>query len=293
MKKHGFFTANILKIIAVVAMTFDHLGTIAYMFYGSHAWISVFYDVAKIIGRLALPIFIYLIFEGYKHTSNLPKYFLRLAIMGVAVYAFENIVAYTIPDFSTSIYYLGNIFVDLILVLLMVTLFYSKIIWQKCLIILPIMYFVFTMFLQCSIIPQTKALFVITNGLVPQYPLATPFIVLIYIGLHSIYKIFEKNQLKGAELDEETQTSLDLRSSKFTYAITLLLLSITMHLLTYTTLPSPINSVSATYFVIGAVPILFYNGLLGKKSKKLQYAFYLYYPLHLVIIFLIFYLAKI
>ena len=292
MKKHGFFTANILKIIAVVAMTFDHFGTIAYMFYGSHAWIGVFYDVAKIIGRLALPIFIYLIFEGYKHTSNLPKYFLRLGVMGVAVYAFENIVAYSLPDFSTPLYYLGNIFVDLALALLMVTLFYSKKIWQKCLIILPIMYFVFTMLLQCAVIPQSKVLFAITNGLVPQYPLAAPFIVLIYIGLHSIYKIFEKKQLKGAELDEETQTSLDLRSSKLTYAITLLLLSITMHLLTYTTLPAPINSVSATYFVIGAVPILFYNGLLGKKSKKLQYAFYLYYPLHLVIIFLIFYLTK-
>ena len=47
-----------------------------------------------------------------------------------------------------------------------------------------------------------------------------------------------------------------------------------------------------TYFIISVPFIYFYNGNKGSDNKILQKAFYLFYPIHLVIIFLITYLVS-
>ncbi|MBQ7241541.1 MAG: hypothetical protein IJS35_02000 [Firmicutes bacterium] len=62
---------NILKIIAIITMTLDHLGEF------------LFPDLLalRIIGRIAFPIAAYQIAVGYKYTSNLKKYALRLIIL--------------------------------------------------------------------------------------------------------------------------------------------------------------------------------------------------------------------
>lgn len=60
-----------LKIIAIVTMIMDHIGAIT----GEH-WL-------RIVGRLSLPIFAFLIANGFKHTSNVKKYLLRLFAFAV------------------------------------------------------------------------------------------------------------------------------------------------------------------------------------------------------------------
>lgn len=60
----------VLKIIALIAMLCDHSG---YIIFGKFSFMNY-------IGRLAFPIFAFLISEGYIHTKNLKKYFLRLFI---------------------------------------------------------------------------------------------------------------------------------------------------------------------------------------------------------------------
>jgi hypothetical protein len=59
-----------LKIIACASMLVDHIGLI---FFPRVA-------ILRIIGRIALPIFAFLIVEGYKRTRNFQKYLLRLVI---------------------------------------------------------------------------------------------------------------------------------------------------------------------------------------------------------------------
>lgn len=66
-------TSFILKIIAMVSMLIDHT-SIAYLGYTS--WMNL-------IGRIAFPIFAFQISEGYIHTKNLKKYFLRLFLFAV------------------------------------------------------------------------------------------------------------------------------------------------------------------------------------------------------------------
>lgn len=66
-------TGNQLKILALVAMTCDHVG------------LQLFpqYMILRFIGRLALPIFAYMIAEGAKYTKNRTRYFLQMFGLGV------------------------------------------------------------------------------------------------------------------------------------------------------------------------------------------------------------------
>ena len=61
-------SAFVLKIIAVISMTCDHL---SYLIFGKFSFLNY-------IGRIAFPIFAYQITEGYIHTHSLKQYFLRL-----------------------------------------------------------------------------------------------------------------------------------------------------------------------------------------------------------------------
>lgn len=70
-------SANALKYIAVVAMLIDH---IAWCFVDTY---SVLGQIMHIIGRMTAPIMCYFIAEGYHHTRNVKKYLLRLGIFAL------------------------------------------------------------------------------------------------------------------------------------------------------------------------------------------------------------------
>lgn len=63
---------NLLKLIAAVAMVTDHAGL---MFFPQH-------PVFRIIGRLAFPIFAFMIAEGCHYTKNRLRYFLSVFLLG-------------------------------------------------------------------------------------------------------------------------------------------------------------------------------------------------------------------
>lgn len=62
-------TGNQLKLIAMLTMTLDHIGVC----------LLPRISLLRIIGRLALPIYAYMIAEGCFYTHNRKRYFLRLA----------------------------------------------------------------------------------------------------------------------------------------------------------------------------------------------------------------------
>lgn len=74
----GVISGNALKMFALLCMTIDHIG----------AHILNDYTPFRIIGRLAFPIFAYMIAEGCKYTHNKLKYFLTIFIEGIILQIF-------------------------------------------------------------------------------------------------------------------------------------------------------------------------------------------------------------
>ena len=73
MLKRLTLSGNALKIIACVSMFIDHASL---MLFPEIIWL-------RYIGRLAFPIFAFLISEGCRYTKNKLNYFLSVFILGV------------------------------------------------------------------------------------------------------------------------------------------------------------------------------------------------------------------
>ena len=68
MKERFGISGNTLKVIAAISMAIDHIGLI--FFPGV--------EIFRVLGRLALPIFAFMIAEGCKYTRNKLRYFLTV-----------------------------------------------------------------------------------------------------------------------------------------------------------------------------------------------------------------------
>ena len=93
-----FLSGNALKILAAIFMTIDHIGVILFP--------RVL--ILRIIGRLALPIFAFMIAEGCKYTRNKKKYFGMVFGLGsvcqIVYYLFDGSLYFSILiTFSLSI----------------------------------------------------------------------------------------------------------------------------------------------------------------------------------------------
>lgn len=101
-----------LKLIAVAAMLIDHMGYVLFPQY----------PVMRVIGRLAFPIYCFLIAEGAAHTSNWKKYGLRLLIFAViSEIPFDLAFNNRLIDWSYQ-----NVFWTLLLGLLTIELYEKK-----------------------------------------------------------------------------------------------------------------------------------------------------------------------
>ena len=76
-----------IKIIALICMTIDHIGAFAFEI----PIVSEYYSQFRIIGRIAAPLFLYIITESIRHTKNRACYILRLYIAAVLVGLFTTI----------------------------------------------------------------------------------------------------------------------------------------------------------------------------------------------------------
>ncbi len=96
--KNSGLDKNTLKIIAAVSMLIDHVGVV----------LLLDVDLLRIIGRIAFPIYAYMIAEGCVYTKNRLRYFLSVFLLGAAcqiVYSIYDGSAYMgiLITFSLSI----------------------------------------------------------------------------------------------------------------------------------------------------------------------------------------------
>ena len=85
---HQHLSGFALKYIALVCMILDHI----HYFFSFTGKIPLFFSQA---GRLAAPLFLFCIIEGFLHTWNRKKYFLRIyllsVLMGLIQFSFFNV----------------------------------------------------------------------------------------------------------------------------------------------------------------------------------------------------------
>ena len=275
------FSSFWIKIIAILTMTVDHIGVMFNNFVP-----------CRYIGRLALPLFCFMIAEGVMHTKNMRKYALRLGIMA-SIISIVLIGTETIPFFRDNIptlRYEGVIFIDLLLGALAVYCLMNKRWYIKLLAILPLAYGIASYFAmsfdECGCYGEVLwfPYFMRT-----QYGwLGIALIIGFYLA-HVLTNVFFKLQSNVSGIDAETYrgTRTEQMASNL-FSILILAVIALIYYFSYILLSQHIYMGEIykvqLYSIISGAFILLYNGSRGYNKKWFQYGSYLYYPLHLAII---------
>ena len=91
-------SSNALKLIALVCMTADHAGLLLF----PHL------RILRVIGRIAFPIFAYMIAEGCRYTSDRFRYFATILLLGIGMQVFfwitrRSMYQHVLITFSMSV----------------------------------------------------------------------------------------------------------------------------------------------------------------------------------------------
>ena len=248
-------TSNKLKIVAVIFMLIDHF---AYYFY--YAMPSEVYTLGRILGRMSMPIFVYLLVQGYFNTKNIKKYKIRLLISAIITQILILIMKYiNIKYFSyytTNVYEVLNILFSMYLSIILICLIDRKIIYANTFI--------------SSICDKLIRLFIMV------------FIVILYVKLQLDYLYFLPILAISFYIIERLREFFEWEISNIKYKIILCIVAGILLLISY-----KILNIISLFSVFALIFIILYNGERGKKGVFLKYIFYLFFPLqHITLYFL-------
>ena len=276
-----------LKLIALLTMTIDHIGYL--LPYSTTALIF------RYIGRLALPLFCFMIAEGAIHTKNFNKYAFRLGLMAslisIAIIGSELIPYFKEQGFSMRDE--GNIFIDLLLGAVTIYFLRQNKWYIKLLAILPIAFgiasFVATALESCG-----------CHGHILWFPffLRTQygwFAIVLIVGFyvaHYLSNIFIKyhSSISGISYDLYKGSNFERTTLNIISVMALAVISLIYYILGQI-MPTQYvfwDAIMQLFAIVSGAFILLYNGLRGYNKKWFQYGSYLYYPIHMVILYLIF-----
>ena len=94
MKKLKCLSASALKVIAMICMFCDHVWATVAPGFEETLWLHM-------VGRIAFPIFAFLIAEGFRHTRSRLRYFLTLGGLGAA---FQLVYFFVMGDDMLNIF---------------------------------------------------------------------------------------------------------------------------------------------------------------------------------------------
>ena len=285
-KNIRFVTSFILKILAIVFMTIDHVGVILEMNVGSNYWLALTF---RGIGRLALPLFCFMITEGVLHTKNFSKYMLRLGIIGTLVLIAMIGIEY-LPIFDgMSMRNDGNIFIDLILGALCVYLLNKKEWYYKLLSIAPFAISLLSFIVTCIEYGDVILIHWYPFFLRGQYHFYAVTLMIGFYAAHIFSNMFLKkySDNSGIPVESLKDTVIERRSLNiFFFGVSTIvtlgyfILSLIMNY-DYVYWDNGLQN----FAIISGAFLLLYNGKRGYNAKWFQYGCYLYYPIHLLVIY--------
>lgn len=288
LKKSQFINRFALKIIAMVTMTIDHIGVLLSNFLSSdNMWIYVL----RCIGRLALPLFCFLVVEAVIHTKNKKLYLLKLGIMATFIAGVYLILFFNEFLTANSLSSFGNIFIDLLLGALVICLLSKKEWYLKLLALFPIA-ISFASFFCCSY----EAVY---HGIVWWYPFALRtqygfYAVMLCVGFYFAKWVADalmSSYSMKMNVDKDVVFAIDQQNFVTNLVGLILTIAITIiYWLMSEQFPNYYLTFQPFAIFAGAL-LLLYNGKQGYNSKWFKYGSYLYYPLHIGILALIYVLC--
>lgn len=261
MFKNKYLTSSSLKIIAIIVMFIDHFGAsgvfglLSNNYYSQGYLNDPMYILIRTIGRLAFPIFAFLIAEGFYRTHDKYKYLLRLGIFAfISEIPFDLAFYVKLPvtslksllDFTDQ-----NVFFTLALGLLAIIVF--DLLKAKEKLPYKILGYISVLAIGFS-----------ANLLKTDYGMLGVLMIFCFYYFH--------NSTLGISIS--------------VIIVNLLLINVPLYYLLLG------RKVPFIYFVqlFGILPLIliyFYN---NKKGLNLKYFFYLFYPAHLLLLFCVKYL---
>lgn len=285
-KNWACLSSFILKIIAFVTMTFDHVGWALQNFIGENYIVAIIF---RCIGRIALPLFCFMIAEGMVHSKNKGNYLLRLGIMATIISGAQIFVEY-MPWFNGfSLRREGNIFIDLLLGGLGVYLLDNKNKYIRPLAIIPFAISVASFFARCLEQEGTMIIHWYPFFLRCQYHFySVGMIMSFYLGKY-LKNLFIKQYSNNSGIPVESiEGTLIERYAANLISMGILIFWTLLFLITAFALPAEWlywNPLTQTLAILSGAFILLYSGRRGYNAKWFQYGSYFYYPIHLLIIF--------
>lgn len=284
-KNFLFLNSFILKLVALFTMTLDHIGAAMQVF---TPWNVTTITVLRTIGRLALPLFAFMIVEGIIHTKNTKKYFLRLGVLALLISAALCVFEYSNNPDLFQLSKEGNIFLDLILGAFGVWSLKQNRKPLKLLAILP---------LAISIVSfVVVALEFNSHYVITWYPM---FLRLQYgwysVGL--IYGFYVAKLLAPLFLESfyhvEKGSLTETTTQKVAENLFGIFFLVAMSMIYYSVFFINASYVywdykTQNYAMFAGLLILFYNHKPGFHKKWFQIGTYLYYPVHILVIILVF-----
>lgn len=263
MNKYTCLSHFVLKIIAVVLMTIDHVA----LFFVNQS--TPLYVVMRCLGRLSFPLFAFMSIQGVRKSRNPYKYALRLLAVGILID-----IGLMIYDYSS---FEGNSMTELGLGVIIFALINEKN-WKSFLSIFPITLIILSEF----------AFFPLKFEFATYGLLIMAGFYLANIGVDLYLKIVSANTAIDYSYLEST---ISRPYKNIASALALIIVNVLMYLLyrvDYESVLLPIMFAYSQWSMFAGVFILFYSGKKGYSNPYVNDAFYLYYPLHILIFELIF-----
>jgi hypothetical protein len=268
-----------LKIIALVTMAIDHAGVIILLpLFGSSSLIYIF---SRLIGRIAFPLFAFMIVEGVFFSRHKEKYLLRLASMVILIgIAITVLLAINVPVFA------GNIFVDLTLGALSVYLLSSKHIGLRLLAIVPFLYIALLEYFS----QELSSTYFFFNAVKADYGIYG-FTLMLSFYLAKQYTLRQMKREQRLDIVHRFPPSLTHPIQASYYSGMALLFINVLWYGAFLLQPNnrDLQFMGVQSYAILTIFLLFiYTGKKGHSPRWFQAFTYAFYPLHFVVLYLIY-----
>ena len=258
-------SSNVLKTIAIIAMVIDHIGVYFFPFLPSGV-----YSICRIVGRIAMPIFAYLIVQGFFHTKDYKKYVLRLGILAVitqiSITVLMVINKIYVPEYiyAKYIYTNGNVLFTYIIGLILIKIIHEDILikkwdYQKNMSLKIIL--VFLVLIATIFIPLDYGIEAVIMILLMYFVEK----LRIYIGINK--SSYSANSILLRFVSDEKIKAI------YTFLIASILFTIVIYFK------------KSWYTMFSIIPIMLYNHERGNSSKFLKYAFYIIFHLQHIVLY--------